>query len=127
VSATTAAELPDTGSWVPVTDTRVPDWLRPFGGDALVAFDDDGSYLAGVGLKRHDRFGHEIAVGTDERARGRGLARRLVAQASRELLGRGVVPTYLHDRANAASARVADAAGLPDRGWGALGIAPLPA
>jgi GNAT superfamily N-acetyltransferase len=127
VSATTAAELPDTGSWVPVTDTRVPDWLRPFGGEALVAFDDDGSYLAGVGLKRHDRFGHEIAVGTDERARGRGLARRLVAQASRELLGRGVVPTYLHDRANAASARVADAAGLPDRGWGALGIAPLPA
>jgi hypothetical protein len=116
-------ELPDAGRWLPVTDERVPEWLRPFGGDALVTLDEDGRYLAGVGLKRHDRFGHEIAVGTDERARGGGLARRLVAQAARSLHADGIVPTYLHDPANVASARVADAAGLPDRGWGALGIA----
>lgn len=118
--------LPDGGGWLSVDDERVPDWLRPFGGDALVALDDDGRYLAGVGLKRHDSFGHEIAVGTDERARGQGLARRLVAQAARSLHADGIVPTYLHDPANLASARVADAAGLPDRGWCALGIARIP-
>ena len=110
------------GEWLPVDDARVPEWLRPFGDDVLVALDDDDRYLAGVGLKRHDRHGHEISVGTDERARGRGLARRLVAQASRALHAQGIVATYLHDPANVASARVADAAGFPDRGWGVLGI-----
>ena len=114
--------LPDAGEWLPVEDPRVPEWLRPFGGEVLVALDADDRYLAGVGLKRHDRHGHEISVGTDERARGRGLARRLVAQASRTLHAQGVVATYLHDPANVASARVADAAGFPDRGWGVLGI-----
>jgi RimJ/RimL family protein N-acetyltransferase len=119
----TVEQLPDAGQWLPFEDPRVPEWLRPFGGDVLVALDDgDGRYLAGVGLKRHDRYGHEISVGTDERARGRGLARRLVAQASRTLHAQGVVATYLHDPANVASARVADAAGFPDRGWGVLGI-----
>jgi predicted GNAT family acetyltransferase len=84
--------------------------------------DSGGGYVAGVGLKRHDGFVHEIAVGTDEAARGKGLARRLVAQAARELLARGVTPTYMHDPANLASARVADAAGFPDRVWTALGF-----
>lgn len=120
---TSADELPDAGAWVPADHPAVPEWLRPFGGELLVAFDEDGSYLAGVGLKRHDEHGHEIAVGTDEAARGRGLARRLVAQAARHLLARGIVPTYLHDPANVASARVASAAGLHDRGWTALGSA----
>jgi RimJ/RimL family protein N-acetyltransferase len=119
-------EVPEAGQWLPVDDDRVPEWLVPFGGDALVALDDDDRYLAGVGLKRHDRHGHEIAVGTDERARGRGLARRLVAQAARSLHAEGIVPTYLHDPANTASARVADACGLPDRGWWALGMARIP-
>lgn len=117
----TVERLPDAGEWLPYQDPRVPEWLRPFGGEVLVALDDD-RYLAGVGLKRHDRHGHEISVGTDERARGRGLARRLVAQASRTLQAQGIVATYLHDPANVASARVADAAGFPDRGWGVLGI-----
>ena len=114
--------LPDAGEWLAFDDPRVPEWLRPFGGDVLVALDADDQYLAGVGLKRHDRHGHEISVGTDERARGKGLARRLVAQASRTLHAQGIVATYLHDPANVASARVADAAGFPDRGWGVLGI-----
>ena len=114
---------PDAGAWVPVGDPAVPEWLRPFGGKALVAVDEDGCYLAGVGLKRHDEHAQEIAVGTDGAARGRGLARRLVAQSARTLLSSGVVPTYLHDPDNIASARVAEAAGLPDRGWSALGLA----
>ena len=33
------------------------------------------------------------------------------------------MPTYLHDPANTASAKVADAAGFPDRGWTVLGMA----
>jgi len=88
----------------------------------LVVLDDD-VYVAGVGLKRHDEHGQEISVGTEQAARGRGLARRLVAQAARRLLAAGIVPTYLHDPANTASAKVADAAGFPDRGWTVLGMA----
>jgi predicted GNAT family acetyltransferase len=102
---------------VAADDPRVPEWLRPFNGDVLIAWTDDGSYASGVGRKQHDRHGHELSVGTDERQRGRGLARRLVAQAARGVLADGAVPTYLHAFDNEASARVADAAGFPDRGW----------
>jgi GNAT superfamily N-acetyltransferase len=119
------APLPDAGDWLPADDAVVPDWLRPFGDEVLVARDEDtGAYLAGVGIKRHDQYGHELAVGTDPRARGRGLARRLVAQAARRVLDEGAVPTYLHDPTNAASARVAEAAGLQDDGWTFIGVAP---
>ena len=118
--------LPDAGVWLPAEladagDPRVPGWLRPFGGDVLVALDDDDRYLAGVGLKRHDDALWEVAVVTDERARGKGLARRLVAQAARavQAAGRGVL--YLHAPDNEASARVARASGFPDTGWQVLG------
>ena len=121
VDVPSADDLPDAGEWLPAADPRVPAWLKPFGGDVLVVLDDD-VYVAGVGLKRHDEHGQEISVGTEEAARGRGLARRLVAQAARSLLARGIVPTYLHDPANVASGRVADAAGFPDRGWTVLGL-----
>lgn len=107
----------DPGAWVPHDDPRLPDWLRPFGGDVLVVWDDEGRYAAGVGLKRHDRFGWEISVGTEEPHRGRGLARRLTAQAARAILDAGRVPLYLHAQDNHASAKAADAAGFPDRGW----------
>lgn len=117
------APLEPLGEWVDTGDARVPDWLRPFNGGVLVAFEGD-RYLAGVGVKRHDRYGHELAVGTDEAARGKGLGRRLVAEAARVVLAAGGVPTYLHDFANVASARVADAAGFPDQGWRVLGLAP---
>jgi GNAT superfamily N-acetyltransferase len=117
------ADLPDAGVWVDATDPAVPNWLRPFGHQVLIAWDPDtGGYLAGVGLKHHDRYGREIAVGTEPAARGRGLARRLVAQAARRVLDEGAIPTYQHDPANAASARVADASGFPDRGWRSLAM-----
>jgi GNAT superfamily N-acetyltransferase len=117
---TSARALPDAGVWVPADDARVPPWLLPFGGEVLVCLEAD-HYLAGVGLKQHDEHCREIAVGTEEAARGRGLARRLVAQAGRRVQDEGRIPTYLHDRGNIASARVADAAGFPDRGWTAFG------
>ncbi|HEX2807596.1 MAG TPA: GNAT family N-acetyltransferase, partial [Kineosporiaceae bacterium] len=84
----------DDGVWLPADAPRVPAWLRPFGGEVLVSF-DEGGYAAGVGIKRHDRYGHELAVVTVERAQGRGLARRLVAQAARRVLADGALPTYL--------------------------------
>ncbi|WP_327011046.1 GNAT family N-acetyltransferase [Dactylosporangium sp. NBC_01737] len=111
------AALPDAGAWEPSDGPGIPDWLRPFPGDVLIARDPDGGYLAGVGLKPHDVSGIEISVGTDERARGQGLARRLVARAARRIVAGGAVAVYLHDPANTASARVADAAGFPDLGW----------
>jgi GNAT superfamily N-acetyltransferase len=114
--------LPDAGEWVPHDDPVVPQWLRPFGGDVLVARDPDtGAYLAGVGIKRHDGYGNELSVGTEEAARGRGLARKLVAQAARRVLDDGAVPTYLHATDNTASAKVAEAAGFPERGWTVYG------
>jgi GNAT superfamily N-acetyltransferase len=117
------APLPDAGVWQSAQDPDVPEWLRPFGGEVLVARDPDtGAYLAGVGIKRHDGYGRELAVGTDPAARSRGLARRLVAQAARRVLDEGGVPTYQHDPANTASARVAQAAGFPDRGWTSFGV-----
>lgn len=110
------------GTWLPHDDPRVPAWLEPFGGAALVALGDDGTYLGGVGIKRHDPTGHELAVVTAEAHRGQGIATRLVATAARHELEHVPVVTYLHDPDNAASAAVADAAGIPDRGWRVLGV-----
>jgi GNAT superfamily N-acetyltransferase len=123
--STAPTALEDAGEWVPTDDPRVPPWLLPFGGDVLMAFDPEtGGYVAGVGIKRHDEHGQELAVVTEEAAQGRGLARRLVAQAGRRVLERGAVPTYLHADANVRSAKVADAAGFPDVGWRVLGMRP---
>jgi GNAT superfamily N-acetyltransferase len=119
------APLPDAGVWIAADDPSVPAWLRPFGREVLVAVDEvTGEHLAGVGLKEHDAHGRELAVVTAEAARGRGLARRLVAQAARRVLDEGAVPTYVHARSNTASAHVAAAAGFPDRGWSFLGVDP---
>ena len=119
--STAPAPLEDGGEWVEVNDVRVPDWLKPFGGEVLMAF-EDGAYVAGVGRKIHDEFGHELAVVTEDAAQGKGLARRLVAQAARRVLDDGAVPTYLHADSNVRSAKVAVAAGFPDVGWRILGV-----
>lgn len=117
--------LPDAGDWVDPTDPRVPEWLRPFNyPQVLIAWGDDGTYGAGVGIKRHDPVGHELAVVTEPDLRGRGIGRRLVAQAARRVLDEGGLPTYLHGQGNVASARVADAVGFVDRGWSVYGLFP---
>lgn len=119
-----ATTLPEVGTWVEPDHPRIPAWLRPFNGGVLVAFDRAGRYMAGVGLKRHNEMAREIAVGTDMGYRGRGLATKLVAQAARAILAAGEVPIYQHGPGNAASARVAEATGFPDRGWRMLEIHP---
>jgi len=108
--------------WLPPDDERVPPWLAVFNGDVLVHLDEHGRYGAGVGRKRHDDFGQELSVATEEHLQGRGLARRLVAQAARRVAEEGAVATYLHAPNNVASARVAEAAGFPDTGWWILGV-----
>jgi GNAT superfamily N-acetyltransferase len=118
---TAPTDLPDVGEWVDSTDPRVPEWLHPFGGKVLLVL-VDGAYAAGVGIKRHNAAGLELSVVTEEQFRGRGYAARLVAQAARWVLARGAVPIYLHDPANTASDRTAQAAGFPDLGWKILGV-----
>jgi hypothetical protein len=112
---------PGRGVWLPIDDPRVLPWLRPFNGDVLVGFEGD-AVAAGVGRKQHDRWGHELAVVTESGHRGRRWASDLVAQAAHRVLAEGAVPTYLHAEHNEASARTADAAGFPDRGWSILGF-----
>jgi GNAT superfamily N-acetyltransferase len=116
--------IDDLGEWFDRQTPELPEWLAPFNGPRLVAFDDEGRPIGGVGIKIHDRFGHEIAVVTEERARGSGIARRLVATAARRILDEGAVPTYLHPPTNLASARVAEAVGFADRGWTVWGLWP---
>jgi GNAT superfamily N-acetyltransferase len=120
--STSPVALPDAGEWVDPSDPRLPEWMGPFNGPVLVAWDAEGGFAAGVGRKRHDDFGQELAVATDSRHQGRGLARRLVAQAARRVLDEGAVPTYLHAPDNVASARVAEAAGFPDLGFAVYGL-----
>src|SRR4051794_27943383 len=113
------------GVWIPAADERVPEWLKPFGGDVLVELDDNDRYLAGVGLKRHNDLVWEISVGTEPEVRGKGLARRLVVTAAQRILDDGRIPLYLHAPDNYASAHVADASGFPDLGWKILGLVPV--
>lgn len=110
-------DLPEVGEWCDPSDARLPGWLRPFNGGVLVHWAADGSYAAGVGLKQHNDLGMEISVGTEPHHRGKGLAQSLVAQAAKQIWERGAIPLYLHGTHNAASGRVADKAGFPDRGW----------
>ena len=115
------APLEPLGEWVAGDDPVLPAWLRPFGGEALIVTDDEG-YLAGVGLKRHLDSGWEIAVGTEPRGRGKGLARRLVATAAARVLDEGRAVVYLHDDDNVASAKAAEGAGFPDLGWRSMAV-----
>jgi len=115
--STAPAALPPIGDWVDADDPGLPDWLHAFTSPVLAALDGTGRYLGGVGIKPHTQCGRELAVGTAEEARGRGIGRRLVAHAARQVLADGAVPLYVHHADNAASARVADAAGFPDLGW----------
>lgn len=108
---------PDLGTWLAADDQRLPAWLRPFGGESLVVWGEGDEVAGAVGLKRHDRFGWELSVAVEPMYRGRGLARSLVAQASRRVLRQGGIPIYLHEASNVASARVAEATGFPDHGW----------
>lgn len=99
------------------SDPRLPDWvLGHFTGEAWVVLDDHGQVLSTAVLKRYDERLREISVGTVEAARGRGLARAVVAAAARHVLAEGRAVLYNHALDNYASARVAEAVGLHELG-----------
>ena len=99
------------------TDPRLPDWvIGHFTGEAWVVLDDDGSVLSTAVLKRYDDRLREISVGTAERARGRGLARSVVAAAARHVLSEDRAVLYNHAPDNYASAKVAESVGLHEFG-----------
>jgi RimJ/RimL family protein N-acetyltransferase len=94
-------------------DRRLPDWVHGhFTGPAWVVLSPDGRVLSTAVLKDYDERLREISVGTEEEARGRGLARAVVRAAARDVLAQGRAVLYLHDIGNDASAAVAKAAGL---------------
>jgi hypothetical protein len=102
---------------IDATDPRLPSWVHGhFTGEAWVVLDDAGGVLSTAVLKRYDDRLREIAVGTTEAARGRGLAKAVVAAAARAVLAEGRAVLYNHDEDNLASARVAEAVGLRELG-----------
>lgn len=120
VANRTGVAIPPPVVHVEVTDAadpRLPDWVRGyFTGAAWVVADADGRVLSTAVLKRYDERLREISVGTDEAARGRGLARAVVAAAARAVLAEGRAVLYNHEVDNTASARVAESIGLHELG-----------
>jgi RimJ/RimL family protein N-acetyltransferase len=118
VVARTGLEIPAPEIEVTLTtaaDRRLPDWVRGhFTGPAWVVLSPDGRVLSTAVLKDYDERLREISVGTEEEARGRGLARSVVRAAARGVLAEGRAVLYLHDLGNDASAAVAKAAGLQE-------------
>ena len=116
VVARTGLDIPAPESDVKVIsagDRRLPDWVHGhFTGPAWVVLSPDGRVLSTAVLKDYDERLREISVGTEEEARGRGLARSVVRAAARGVLAEGRAVLYLHDSDNDASAAVARAAGL---------------
>jgi GNAT superfamily N-acetyltransferase len=98
------------------SDPRLPDWVHGhFAGEAWVVL-EDGEVLSTAVLKRYDERLREISVGTAAAARGRGLARSVVAAAARAVLAEGRAVLYNHAVDNDASARVAESVGLHELG-----------
>jgi GNAT superfamily N-acetyltransferase len=99
------------------TDPHLPDWvIGHFTGEAWVVLGEDGQVLSTAVLKRYDDRLREISVGTSEAARGKGLAKAVVAAAARAVLAEGRAVLYNHDPDNRASARVAEWVGLHELG-----------
>jgi RimJ/RimL family protein N-acetyltransferase len=102
---------------IDATDPRLPDWvIGHFTGEAWVVLGERGEVLSTAVLKRYDDRLREISVGTAEAARGRGLARSVVAAAARAALAEGRAVLYNHDPDNHASAKVAESVGLHELG-----------
>jgi GNAT superfamily N-acetyltransferase len=102
---------------IDATDPRLPAWvLGHFTGEAWVVLGEHGEVLSTAVLKRYDDRLREISVGTAEAARGRGLARSVVAAAARAVLNEGRAVLYNHDPDNHASAKVAESVGLHEFG-----------
>ena len=108
----------------PARATRgCPPWLRPFGGEVLVALDEPRTATSPAWASSGTPPDLcESPSSPPSAARGRGLARRLVAQAARAVTAAGCAVLYLHAPDNEASARTARGSGFPDTGWRVIGF-----
>src|SRR6266542_1932221 len=98
------------------SDPRLPQWVHGhFTGKAWVVM-EGGEVLSTAVLKRYDERLREISVGTAPSARGRGLARAVVAAAARFVLAEDRAVLYNHAVDNDVSARVAESVGLHELG-----------
>lgn len=67
--STTPTPGPDVGSWLTSTDQRLPDWLRPFGGESLVCWGGRTQAsrplrLGALGCRRADPPGKRVGSRT---------------------------------------------------------------
>jgi hypothetical protein len=93
-------------------------WYRlHFDGPIFVARDERGSIASWAAIKCKSEEVWEMAVVTELRYRGRGLARSVVSRATIAALDAGKVPLYLHDLSNHASAHVCGALGYQPYGY----------
>ena len=92
-------------------DPRGADLHRRFDGEvfAIRGIRGDIASWAAIKLKSDDVW--EIAVVTEPSYRGQGLAKEVVSAATDYILEQGRLALYVHDRTNAASARVCRALG----------------
>jgi hypothetical protein len=100
----------------PVTPLREDDanaaWFHfHFDGPVFAARDHQGVIAAWAAIKCKSDDVWEMAVVTEARYRGRGLARSVVSHATRAALDANKVALYLHEVRNDASAHVAHALG----------------
>ena len=91
---------------LPPGDSRGIDLRRRFDGEIFVVRGtrNEIASWAAIKLKSDDIW--EIAVVTEAAYRGRGYAKQVVSAATEHILDSGRLALYVHDRSNAASAKV---------------------
>lgn len=88
-----------------------------FDGPVFVARDAQNRIAAWAAIKCKSADVWEMAVVTEARYRGMGLAKSVVSRATLAALDAGKVPLYLHEISNQASARVCQALGYQPYGY----------
>lgn len=109
-------------SWSRPTEKLLPDdpkwedFQDHFDGPVFVTRTLAGDVAAWSAIKLKSDDVWEIAVTTEERYRGRGLAKVVVSAATQHIIECGRVPLYVHDESNIPSGRVARSLGYLEFG-----------
>jgi RimJ/RimL family protein N-acetyltransferase len=88
------------------SDPRAADLYRRFDGEVFAVRGQRGEIASWAAIKLKSDDVWEIAVVTEAAYRGQGLAKEVVSTATDFILEQGRLALYVHDRTNAASARV---------------------
>ncbi|MBA2449678.1 MAG: GNAT family N-acetyltransferase [Chloroflexi bacterium] len=87
-------------------DSRAADLRRRFDGEIFAVRTTRGDIVSWAAIKLKSDEVWEIAVVTEPSYRGQGLAKEVVSSATDYIISQGRTSLYVHDRTNAASARV---------------------